>query len=531
MRGKILILTAAVAISALAFDGPVMGWSSWNTYRVNISDSLIMGQADKLVELGLDTLGFNHINIDDGFFGGRSADGNLLFHPRRFPRGMKRVVDHIHSLGLKAGIYSDAGANTCGNFYDNDTIARGVGLYGHEEQDCGLLFGDLGFDFIKVDFCGGDPRQNSDSLSLDPERSYRRIRAAIEGTGRKDVEMNICRWDFPGVWAADIASSWRISHDISPSWWSVRNIIGQNLYLSAYAGGGHYNDMDMLEVGRGLTADEERTHFGLWCIMSSPLLIGCDLGALPQSTLSLLRNKDLIALNQDTLGLQAYVASRQGDCYVLVKDVDTLHGLSRAVAFYNSSDSAQRISLRFEDVELGGEITARNLFDGRRETYSDSMTVDVAPHATEIFRLYAERRLMRRRYEAETAYLGAYQELVNPRVANSAYYAAESLCSGGMKVVNAGGSAGNDVVFRDVYVPEAMDATLVVRYHSDEAGGFTLSVNGEDEASVSIAPGSGFEDVSHTVRLKKGSNVIRFYNSAASMPEIDFIDIVGPGEK
>lgn len=533
MRTKMYLLCVATAVSACAFNGPVMGWSSWNTYRVNISDSLIMSQADKLIELGLDSMGFNHVNIDDGFFGGRSADGTLQFHPQRFPRGMKRVVDHIHALGLKAGIYSDAGANTCGNFYDNDTIARGVGLYGHEEQDCNLLFSDLGFDFIKVDFCGGDLRQNSDSLSLDPEQSYRRIRAAIEGTGRNDVEMNVCRWDFPGVWASDIASSWRISHDISPSWWSVRDIIAQNLYLSAYAGSGHYNDMDMLELGRGLSADEERTHFGIWCIMSSPLLIGCDLGALPQSTLSLLRNKDLIALNQDTLGLQAYVASRRGGCYVLVKDVETQHGVSRAVAFYNSSDSAARISLRFADVELGGKVAAKNLFDGRKEVFAcDSMSVEVAPHSTEIFRLEAESRLMRRRYEAETAYLTAYQELVNPNVAKSAYYAPDSICSGGMKVVNAGGAPGNDMVFKNVYVPEDMTVTVTVRCRPVANGtGFTLAVNVDDVGERNFTSAGVFEDIAFKTVLRKGSNTIRLYNLTDPMPEIDYIDITGFGEK
>ena len=128
---------------------------------------------------------------------------------------MKQVVDHIHGLGLKAGIYSDAGTNTCGNYYDRDSIARGVGFYGHDQQDADYFFKELGFDFIKVDFCGGNAPQNTDRLALDPRERYTAIRRAIDATGRKDVRLNVCRWDFPGVWVREVATSWRISHDIT----------------------------------------------------------------------------------------------------------------------------------------------------------------------------------------------------------------------------------------------------------------------------------------------------------------------------
>ena len=202
---------AAIASTCLAAtDTPTMGWSSWNTYRVNISDSLIMRQADALVKTGLDSAGYRYINIDDGYFGGRdSVSGQLKFHPQRFPNGLKPVVDHIHSLGLKAGIYSDAGMNTCGHFWDKDSLGQNVGLYGHDDTDCAMMFGVLGFDFIKVDFCGGDARQNQQKLDLDPEKRYREIRAAIDRTGRKDVRLNVCRWNYPGTWVSEVASSWR----------------------------------------------------------------------------------------------------------------------------------------------------------------------------------------------------------------------------------------------------------------------------------------------------------------------------------
>lgn len=504
-----------------------MGWSSWNTYRVNISDSLIMRQADALTELGLDSLGYRHINIDDGFFGGRDPQtGRLLFHPARFPRGMKPVTDHIHRLGLKAGIYSDAGSNTCGNFWDNDTIARGVGLYRHDREDCRLYFSELGFDFIKVDFCGGDPRQNTDSLELDPEQRYRAIRAAIDATGRDDVRLNICRWDFPGTWAADVASSWRISHDISPSWSSVKDIIAQNLYLSAYARDGHYNDMDMLELGRGLTDDEERTHFGMWCIMASPLLIGCDLTALPSSTLQLLRNRNLIALNQDSLGLQAYVAKRINGCYILVKDIGRRNSTTRAIAVYNPTDSTRQIALTFGDVELSGPVKVTNLYDESdvRTESEASMTVTVRPHATEIFRLDATKRLVRSRYEAETAFLTKYQELINPLAAHTAFYDSDESCSGGMKVTNAGYSADNDIVFHDIYMPVPVNTSLTIRYRATCESQICVEVNGELIKSIVINPSDVFTDLNLPILTAKGFNTVRLYSDSLPMPDIDYID-------
>lgn len=525
----ICLLSFAHVFPAKAFEGPTMGWSSWNTYRVNISDSLIMHQADELVRLGLDTAGYRFVNIDDGFFGGRDGDtGRLLFNTQRFPRGMRPVVEHIHRLGLKAGIYSDAGRNTCGNFWDNDTIARGVGLYGHDTDDCRLLFGELGFDFIKVDFCGGDPRQNTDSLCLDPKERYVAIHKAIKAIGRQDVRMNVCRWDYPGTWVSEVASSWRISHDISPTWESIRDIIGQNLYLSAYVGEGHYNDMDMLELGRGLTADEERTHFGIWCIMSSPLLIGYDLSSLNAETLGLLKNRDLIALNQDSLGLQAYVAKRDtSGAYVLVKDIEHRNGSTRAIALYNPTDSAADVTVRFKEVDLAGEISVKNLFAGTTTTLlADSMTVSLRPHSTEIYRLEARFRLPRTRYEAETSYLPFYQELDNPIAAETAYYDSDSDCSGGMKVTNAGGRNGNDVIFRDIHVPESRMYSVRIRYRSPY--GSTMRIAARDQSSTVIIPGTGksFSDITIAFPLDAGSNCLRFSSDTMPLPDLDFIEIV-----
>ena len=204
-----------------------MGWSSWNTYRIDISDSLILAQARALVASGLDRCGYTQVNIDDGFFGGRDFSGRLFCHPERFPRGMRPVVEAIHALGLRAGIYSDAGANTCGSIWDGDRRGVGVGLYGHEAQDADLYFNEWGFDFIKIDYCGA-----GQELALDERERYTAICRAIDSVARRPVAVNLCRWAFPGTWARQLAASWRISPDIAPSWESVRGIIARNLYLS-----------------------------------------------------------------------------------------------------------------------------------------------------------------------------------------------------------------------------------------------------------------------------------------------------------
>lgn len=521
---RILFLIASLPlllpIKALA-DTPTMGWSSWNTYRVNISDSLIKSQADALISTGLADHGYKYINIDDGFFGGRSADGKLLFHPARFPDGLRPVVDHIHALGLKAGIYSDAGSNTCGNFWDKDSIARGVGLYGHDTEDCRLFFSELGFDFIKIDFCGGDPKQNHDSLALDERTRYTRIAEAIKSTGRDDVRMNICRWDFPGPWGADIAASWRISHDISPAWWSVRDIIRQNLYLSAYCRNGRFNDMDMLEVGRGMPPDEDRTHFGMWCMMSSPLLIGCDLTTISPTTLSLLTTPSLIAINQDSLALQAYPVQIENGCIVVAKDFGTRHSTRRAVAAYNPTDSEAGLTLRFSSLDLDGEVKLTDAF-GQLPivTAKDSLPLTLPPHATAIYIADAQRRLDRTLYEAETALIGTYQELVNPLAAGTGFYKEDASCSGGAYAANLGHSPENYLCWEDVYVTEGGSYTLTLASVSDTESSADIYVNG---AMISTLTFGGKGERNLEITLPAGSSSIKLVNPSDAMPDIDYM--------
>lgn len=525
-RLDVIFLLLACTLAAHSFDTPTMGWSSWNTYRVDINDSLICRQSDALVRSGLKDAGYDHINIDDGFFGGRdSVDGRLMFHPVRFPHGLRKTVDHIHSLGLKAGIYSDAGANTCGNFWDHDSIARNVGMLGHEIEDCRLLFGELGFDFIKIDYCGADGKQNEQLYYYDPAERYTTVARAIADTGRDDVRLNVCRWAFPGTWVRNVASSWRTTSDINPSWEAVRGIIAENLYLSAYAGGGRYNDMDMLEVGRGMSQEEDRTHFAMWCIMSSPLLIGCDLTTIRPETLRLITNPELIALNQDSLGLQAYVAKTDGETFVLVKDVELCDSTKRAVALYNPSDSAREVSVRLDEIQLDGPASVRDVMNrcGLGEV-SDSLSSLIPPHGVGMYVLDGKRRIMRNRYEAEHAFLTDYQELYDPEDAGTAYYAARPGSSGGMVVRNMGVTPTNDMMWNDVVVEPDGDYAVSFNVFGDRPVEMLVFANDGEGHKLVVEGDAAGERVGTVLRLLAGHNVIRLASRFKS-PDIDYMTV------
>ena len=521
-----LIMTA----SAAGQEGPTMGWSSWNSFGVNINESLIKKQADAMVSKGLKDVGFDHINIDDGYFGGRDkSDGHLLVHPSRFPNGLKVVADYIHEKGLKAGIYSDAGHNTCGSMFNGDVTGKGVGLYEHDQQDADFFFKECGFDFIKVDFCGGSYYHNEDHLVLDEQQRYTAIAQAIKNTGRSDVRMNACRWAYPGTWIDGVAFSWRTTGDINASWGSVKGILAENLYLSAYCSKGHYNDMDMLEVGRSLTTEEDKTHFGMWCIMNSPLLIGCDMRNIKTTTLNLLKNKELIALNQDPLYQQAYVAGLVNGCHLLVKDLEQLNGTKRAFAVYNPNDEAKTVTVLFKDIDLAGTVKLRDVF--RKQDVgemTDSYEVKVPAHGTRIYVAEAETRLERTRYEAETGYISVYQEIKNNQAEKTGIYEAADFCSAGYKAGWLGQSEKNDLQWRNVYSNDGGEYQLTIGFISGENRNITVSVNGEKVKTISANSG-GWQKVGTkavTIQLQKGQNTIRLSNATNWLPDIDYIELL-----
>lgn len=540
MKISVLITCLAACLSGMfssaastqqeKIDPPIMGWSSWNTYRVNINEELIKIQAEAMVSTGLKDAGYNFINIDDGFFGWRDEKGRLHTHPERFPNGLKGIVDYIHSRGLNAGIYSDAGRNTCGSIWDNDKNGVGVGLYGFEHQDADFFFNELGFDFIKIDYCGA-----GQMLDLDEEERYTTIVGAIRtASPKRHISVSICRWAYPGTWVKGLAHSWRISPDITPDWGGVRSCLDHNLYLSAYAGDGHYNDMDMLEMGRGLSPDEENTHFGMWCIMSSPLLIGCDLTKIPERTLKLLTNKELIALNQDPLGLQAYVVQEKDGGFTLVKDILQRQGNSRAVAFYNPSDKKVRFSVGLNLLGFEGKTKVRDLI-ARKDlgTVTDKVEHEVPPHGSMILRLDGTKRIEQTRYEAEHAYLHRFDNLKKrPR---AVAYTRRDGASCNMVVTNLGGHEDNYARWDNVYSEKGGKYRMTIRYvptpklqHQINDRCYEVYVNGKCVdvlRNLASAPAKDITTVDLTVTLMPGFNKIRIGSSYTWTPDLDCFDL------
>ena len=511
------------------FLPPTMGWSSWNTFALNISDKIIEGQADAMVSLGLKEAGYQYINIDDGFWDGRAKDGQLIINRKRFPNGMRAVADYIHKLGLKAGIYSDAGDNACGSNAGTQAYGLGIGLAGYEEQDIKTYLQDWDYDFIKVDYCGGM------HMGLDEREQYTKISNAIRKTEQqtgKRLVFNICRWAYPGTWVSDIADSWRTTGDIWDGWPSVRDIVKENLYLQAYTGGGHYNDMDMLEIGRSMNENEERTHMAYWCIASSPLLIGCDMSKLRPSSLALLKNKDLIAMNQDALGIGAPVVQREGDVYVIAKDMEQLHGSKRAVVIMNLSDAEQSVRVDLARLELGGKVQVHDCFTGRNQTLKAAkkgtqqvFDVTVPAHGSQAY-IMTGTRMAKTCYEAEEAWLHNYQEIKNAQTAN---YAQSTKASGGAYVYNIGGNLQNYMEWRNVWADHDGTYTMTLRYASKENRSADITVNGVTMNNVAMPKGtswdSDFRTVDVPVVLKRGFNTISIGQDYGFTPNIDCMEL------
>ena len=532
---SIIIALAAILASSCCerpqgVKPPLMGWSSWNAYMVDISDSIITHQADLMVEKGLKEAGYRYVNIDDGFFGYRDERGYMVPHPERFPKGpegMRALVDHIHSLGLKAGIYSDAGDNTCGSSYNHDLNGLGAGLYGHDVVDAERYFNEWDFDFIKLDYCGGQ------NLKLDPEERYREIRRVIDSVATRHIRINVCRWNFPGTWVNGIGDSWRISADIRPVWKSIKYIVGKNLYLSAYAGNGNYNDMDMLAVGYnikpspfweeglGLSYTEEEAHFGIWCIMSSPLLLGCDIEYIPEETMKIITNPELIAINQDRLGLQAHVVQHVGETYVFAKDILEKWGNTRAAALYNPADTSMRFTLTPEEIEMTGALTVRDLNLNADLGECSSIEMTLPPHSAKILKVSGE-RIEPTLYEAEWGYCPDFTAIKGTGVK----YVPMEGTSGRAVAMNLGGSESNCLEWRDVHSISGgeYELSLTIQY-CEEATGLRISVNGEEKEIVSCGLAKdGFYTLNTIAELNKGENCVRIW-SETPLPAVDKLNI------
>ena len=532
-----LILSVFIGLNAFAwaqpaqrtFLPPTMGWSSWNTFALNISEKIIENQADAMVKTGLKAAGYEYINIDDGFWNGRGKDGQLIINRERFPNGMRAVADYIHKLGLKAGMYSDAGDNACGSQDGTRAYGVGIGLAGYEAQDIKTYLQDWDYDFIKVDYCGGI------HMGLDEREQYTKISNEIrkieKETGRRLV-FNICRWAYPGTWVSDIADSWRTTGDIYDAWASVKSIVKENLYLQAYTGGGHYNDMDMLEIGRSLNENEERTHMAYWCIASSPMLIGCDMTKLRESSLALLKNKDLIAMNQDVLGIGAPVVQREGDVYVVAKDMEQLHGSKRAVVVMNLTDSEQKISVDLAKLELSDKILVHDCFTGKdlklkaaKKGEKQLFEVTIPAHGSQAYFMMGK-RIAKKRYEAEESWMHNYQELRNLKTAK---FAESKDASGGAFAEFVGGNMQNYIEWRNVWADRDGTYTMTIAYASTENRSADITVNGVTKNNVAMPKGTAwnkeFRTIDVPVTLKRGFNTIAIGQDYRFAPNIDYMEL------
>jgi len=333
---KISLLAAALLIfsvvSAQKFENlaktPPMGWNSWNKYHCDVSETLIMQMADAMISSGMKDAGYEYIVIDDCWQVSRDEKGDIVIDKDRFPHGMKYLADYIHSKGLKFGIYSSAGTVTC---------QRRPGGRGHEYQDA-LMYASWDVDFLKYDWCG--------STTQNAPASYITMRDALYTAGRPIV-LSICEWgsNLPWEWAGDVGHLWRTTGDISDNWNSMISIFDRQKDLSRYSGPGGWNDPDMLEVGNGgMTTEEYRTHFSLWCMLASPLMAGNDLSDMTPDTKAILMNKEMIAVNQDTLGTQATCYRDNGSYQIWIKG---LSNNEKAICLLNKSDEKKTVLVDF----------------------------------------------------------------------------------------------------------------------------------------------------------------------------------------
>jgi len=389
IRCLLLTVLAAAIISIqtpagdLSFDDlaktPPMGWNSWNKFACNVSETLIKETSDAMVATGMKDAGYQYVVIDDCWQVSRDAQGNIVPDPVRFPSGMKALADYVHSKGLKFGLYSDAGTATC---------QKRPGSRGFEEKDA-TQYAAWGVDYLKYDWCSTEGQ--------DAHAAYTRMSKALRGAGRPIV-LSICEWggSQPWLWAPGIGHLWRTTGDIQDCWdcsqpWGgmgLIHIIDLQTELHAYAGPGHWNDPDMLEVGNGhMTTSEYRAHFSFWCLLAAPLMAGNDLRELSPETKEILLNKEVITVDQDPLGIQGRKVADAGPTQVWMKP---LSGAARAVILFNRGSAVSPISVTWEQIGLapGAEAQVRDLWAKKDlGTFKARFTATVKPHDVAMIRV------------------------------------------------------------------------------------------------------------------------------------------------
>jgi len=351
---------------------PPMGWNSWNKFGCNVSEDLIKSMADAMVSSGMKDAGYQYIVIDDCWQISRDKEGNIIPDPQRFPSGMKALADYVHSKGLKFGIYSDAGTATC---------QKRPGSRGYEFQDA-RQYAAWGVDYLKYDWCN--------TSTQNAQASYSIMRDALKLAGRP-VVFSICEWGTsrPWLWAQNVGHLWRTTGDIVDAWdtgsrrggLGVMQILDLQVGLESFAGPGHWNDPDMLEVGNGrMTETEYQAHFSLWCLLAAPLMAGNDLRSMSPEIRAILTNREAIAVNQDPLGMQGRKVRDDGDLEVWARQ---LSDGSRAVILLNRSASEAPITVNWTELGYPPHLSAavRDLWQHKDlGKFTGQFSATVAPH-------------------------------------------------------------------------------------------------------------------------------------------------------
>jgi alpha-galactosidase len=389
-------MTALGPPAAQALDNgvartPPMGWNSWNTFGCNINESLIRQMADAIVSTGMRDAGYQYVVVDDCWFNpNRDSAGNLQGDPNRFPSGMKSLGDYLHGKGLKFGIYQVPVDKTCAQYFGSYPGA--TGSQGHEAQDA-RQFAAWGVDYLKYDWCSPSGTIN------DQVTTFAKMRDALAATGRPIVYSinpnSIHAKTGPQRNWGDVANLWRTTEDITNAWdtgqtngypMGIQNIVNVTVPLAGYAAPGRFNDPDMMEVGRGgMTDTEMRSHFALWALLAAPLIAGNDIRSMNSATQTILKNQDLIAINQDGLGLQATQVSNDGTRRVLAK---RLANGDVAVALFNQGGTTTTISTTAAAVgKSGTSFTLRDAWTGATTTSTGGITAGVPGHGTVVYRV------------------------------------------------------------------------------------------------------------------------------------------------
>jgi alpha-galactosidase len=366
------------AASQIIAATPPMGWNSWNFFAERVADKDIRAAADQLVSTGMKDAGYNYITIDDTWEAERDASG-VLHTNNKFP-DMKALADYVHSKGLKIGIYSGPGSKTCGGY---------AATLDHEAQDANM-YAAWGIDYLKYDLCSFIPDVMQKQAPNDEAAQMRLMVAAyvkmgnaLKASGRPIV-YSLCQygWDSPWEWAPALGGNlWRTTGDVEANWGSIVDIINQNAGLAKYAGPGHWNDPDMLEVGNGkLTLAENRAHFSMWAILAAPLLAGNDLPNMKPEIKAILTNKDVIAIDQDKLGKQGIRAYVDGEVEVWTRP---LSGGALAIAVLNvGSDRVATHPFHLSLAKLGlkGPEAGKDLWTGKDVTLNDNQSIELPSH-------------------------------------------------------------------------------------------------------------------------------------------------------